>query len=157
MSTPEDDAVWGDLVSMWERSDPAPPDLAERVLVALAMDDIDAEYAMLHLVERSTELAGTRGDDTAVTISFAAGDVVVTLHVSTLAGNRRRLDGWITTGAAVGVDVVQPDHQLRVGIDAAGRFAVPDLAAGPTRLVIDLGVAGPDEAPRAFATPVVEL
>lgn len=157
MNAPEDDVVWDQLTSMWQLADPVDPDLADRVLVALAMDDIDAEYAMLHLVERSTELAGTRGDDTAVTITFAAGDVSVTIHVSSVAQGRRRLDGWVTTGGVIGVSVVQQEHQQRADIDAAGRFAVPDLAAGPTRLVLDLGDERTDGAPRTFATPVVEL
>lgn len=152
-----DDALWLDLARVWEQHDPVPDDLAEHVLVALAMDDIDAEYAMLHLVERSTELAGTRSDSTAVTVSFAAGDVAVTIHVSTLAGDRRRLDGWVTSGPATGVDVVQREHRVHVSIDETGRFAVPDLAAGPTRLILDLGPGGTDGAPRTFATPVVEL
>lgn len=160
MSTPDegqDDAVWEELGQMWRDADPVPADLAERVLVALAMDDIDTEYAMLHLVQRSTELVGTRSEDTAVTISFAAGDVVVTIHVSTLPGERRRLDGWVTAGGATGVDVVQKDHRLHASVDEAGRFAVPDVAAGPTRLTFALGDADADGTPRTFATPVVEL
>ncbi|MDQ3629418.1 MAG: hypothetical protein M3419_11525 [Actinomycetota bacterium] len=157
MSASEDDMVWDDLVAMWQDADPVPADLAERVLVALAINDIDAEYAMLHLVERSTELAGTRGEDAAVTISFAAGDVTVTVHVSTLAEDRRRLDGWVTTAGARGLDVVQPGHQVHVNIDEGGRFAVSDLAAGPTRLIFDLGDADADGGPQTFATPVVEL
>jgi hypothetical protein len=66
-----DEKLWQDLAAMWEERDPVPADLADRVLTAIAMDDLDAEYEILHLVERSTELAGTRGADAPVTVTFA--------------------------------------------------------------------------------------
>jgi len=56
---------------MWDAYDPMPADLVEQVLVAVATEDLDAEYELLHLVSRTSELAGARGTGDALTISFS--------------------------------------------------------------------------------------
>jgi hypothetical protein len=155
MSTEEpvdDTRLWADLATMWEDGDPVPADLADRVLVALAMDDVDAEYEVLHLVERSTELAGTRGADAPVTVTFASDDVTVMVHVSTTPGDRRRVDGWVAGPPVATLTVLDSTGGRTTVPVEEGRFAVDDVPSGPTRLV--LGFVEPG---RTFATPVVQL
>ena len=55
------DKVFDDLAQMWERRDPMPDGLIDKVLVAMELENLDAEYELLHLVERSRELDGARG------------------------------------------------------------------------------------------------
>ena len=89
-----DDHLWPHLASMWREHDPVPDGLVEQVLVGLAMEDLDTEYELLHLVDRTDRLAGVRGTatDTAMTISFSGNAFSLLLRVSRLAGDRRRVD-----------------------------------------------------------------
>jgi hypothetical protein len=147
-----DDELWTDLAAMWEQRDPVPTDLAERVLIAIAMDDLDAEYEILHLVERSTELAGTRGPEAPVTVTFASDDITVMMHVSATAADRRRVDGWVAGPAVDSLTVVDATG-ARIPVEVeGGRFAVDDLPSGPTRLILEFA-----ERRRTFITPEVQL
>jgi len=148
-----DEELWTELAAMWEERDPVPADLAERVLVAIAMDDLDAKYEILHLVERSTELAGTRGGaDTPVTVTFATDDVTVMMHVSVTAADRRRVDGWVAGPAVDSLTVVDSTGaRTPVAVDD-GRFAIDDLPSVPIRLMLEFAERG-----RTFITPEVQL
>lgn len=150
------DVKLAQLAQMWEVRDPMPGDLPDRVLVALALDDLDAEYEMLHLVERSKELAGTRSVAETVTITFAAGDFTVMLHVSPTAPDHCRVDGWVAPAQPMQVKVVQPSSTRTVQVDPTGRFSVTELPVGLTRFVLITDEAGSDRA-KSFATPLVEL
>jgi hypothetical protein len=145
------------LAEMWEAHDPMPEDLPDRVLIALALDDLDAEYEMLHLVERSKELAGTRSVAETVTITFAAGDFTVMLHVSPTSPDYCRVDGWVAPAQPMEVKVVQPISSREVRVDATGRFSITDLPAGLTRFVLVTDETGTGAEPKSFATPLVEL
>ena len=147
-----DEELWAELAAMWEQRDPVPADLADRVLTAIAMDDLDAEYEILHLVERSTELAGTRGAEAPVTVTFATDDVTVMVQVSVTAPGRRRLDGWLAGPPLATLTVVDSTGARTPVPVEDGRFASPDLPSGPTRLVLEFVEAG-----RAFITPEVQL
>ena len=121
-----DEELWTDLAAMWEERDPVPADLTERVLVTIAMDDLDAKYEILHLVERSTELAGTRGPEAPVTVTFASDDITVMMHVSVTAADRRRVDGWVA-GPAVDSLTVVDSTGARTSVEVEdGRFAIDD-------------------------------
>jgi len=148
-----DEELWTDLAAMWEERDPVPADLAERVLVAIAMDDLDAKYEILHLVERSTELAGTRGGSEApVTVTFASDDITVMMHVSATATDRRRVDGWVAGPAVDSLTVVDATGARTPVAVEDGRFALDDLPSGPTRLMLEFA-----QRSRTFITPEVQL
>ena len=90
----DDSALLGELAAMWEQRDPMPAGLVERVLVALATEDLDTEYELLHLVSRTDELTGARGGGDALTISFSGESFALLLRVSgieRLLTPRRRL------------------------------------------------------------------
>ena len=147
-----DEKLWQDLAAMWEERDPVPANLADRVLTAIAMDDLDAEYEILHLVERSTELAGTRGADAPVTVTFARDDVTVMVHVSATGADLRRIDGWVAGPPVASLTVIDAiGARTAVEVDE-GRFAVDDLPSGATRLILEFAEPG-----RTFVTPEVPL
>jgi len=158
-SSAEDDrALWGDLATMWDARDPVPDGLVERVLVAMATEDLDAEYELLHLVERSHELAGARGSTDAVTISFAGDSFSLLLRVSGTDTDVRRVDGWVTPAQEMRVSVKQGGRTFEADVDAGGRFEIPRLPGGPSRVWL----VGRTEAPPAagqelFATPTFDL
>lgn len=152
----ERDTAFDELAAMWERRDPMPPGLVDKVLVALATENLDAEYELLHLVERSRELAGTRGAGEAITIAFSGGAFSLLLRVSAVTDALCRVDGWVTPPQAMTVKVSQQSRSVQAVVDALGRFEIPSLPTGLTRFFLVSDDAG-DEAERSFATPTFEL
>jgi hypothetical protein len=162
----ERDPIFGDLVTMWEVQDPMPPGLVDKVLVAVATENLDAEYELLHLVERSRELEGARGAvGEALTITFAGGAFSLLLRVTSLGDTFCRVDGWVTPQSPMTLKVSQPTGTVHALVDALGRFEIPRLPTGLTRFFLladdtaDTSDASgsADGADGSFATPTVEL
>ena len=146
----ERDPIFDDLRSMYEVLDPPPAHLTDAMIAAIAAEDLDAEYELLSLLSRSTELAGTRGV-APLTIEFSYEDVTVLLRV--VDGGEegvRRLDGWITPAADGTVRVVRDGRELTADL-TAGRFEFAEAPAGLVRIWFD--IAGRDE----LATPTFEI
>lgn len=164
----DEPATYDQLAQMWDTQDPMPPDLPETVLVALSLDDLDHEYELLHLTQRTRELAGTRSQSDALTIVFSGLSVWLMMQVRALSQSERRLDGWISPARRLQVVVRQDGATWESQADAQGRFELPRLPSGLSRVVLtDLDEAPddaePDEEPAAegetvaFATPAFEL
>lgn len=124
----------------WARWDPPPQDLADTILVGLAMADLDADYELLTLVNRHDHLAGTRSastDANRVLIEFRSGDLTVLVRVSQdHPSGVHRLDGWVTPASGGEVTVVQGDRATTVPLDENGRFAVPTAGPGLAQLIV---------------------
>lgn len=154
----DEGAVWRGLATMWNTHDPMPSELVERVLVAIATDDLDAEYELLHLVTRTTELAGARGASDALTISFSGEAFSLLLRVSGIGSDVRRVDGWVTPAQEMRVSVRQRGRIVEADVDAGGRFEIPRLPGGMSRFWLTGGPASsPGEDQELFATPTFEL
>lgn len=127
------DARWLDTLRlMWSERDPVPPGLADRVSVALAVADLDAE--LLELVE-DLAVAGARGEDRARTVTFSSDTVSVMVTID--EGPRGvRLDGWVGEGGGIRVELRGPDGSRDTVADEDGRFAFDGIAAGVVRLVL---------------------
>lgn len=154
----DDGALWRGLATMWDTHDPVPPELVERVLVAIATEDLDAEYELLHLVARTTELVGARGSGDALTISFSGEAFSLLLRVSGLGGDARRVDGWVTPAQEMRVSVRQRGRTVEADVDAGGRFEIPRLPGGMSRFwLTGRPASSPGEDQELFATPTFEL
>jgi hypothetical protein len=152
----ERDAIFADLATMWDERDPMPAGLVDKVLVAIATENLDEEYELLHLVERSRALEGARGAvGEATTITFAGGAFSLLLRVTELTDKFCRVDGWVTPKTPMTLRVSQPTGTLHALVDALGRFEIPRMPTGLTRffLVADAD----DETDGSFATPTFEL
>ena len=93
-----DAALFARMRSAWEEVDPVPADLVDRMVAAVAVEDLSREYALLTLVETS-ELAAVRGESDTATLQFSDGTTSVLLHVSATEGgspSRRRVGGCRT-------------------------------------------------------------
>lgn len=150
------DPVLADLAALWQAVDPVPPTLVDTVLVAVETENLDAEYELLHLVERSRDLAGARSAGEAVTISFSTGAFSLLLRVSEAGGGQRRVDGWVSPPQSMQVTATQQQRSVSAVADALGRFEISRLPSGLTRfwLVSD---SGSESADQSFATPTFEL
>jgi hypothetical protein len=153
-----DEALWGDLAAMWDARDPMPSGLVEQVLVALATEDLDAEYELLHLVSRTGELVGARGSGDAITISFSGGSCALLLRVSGIGGAFRRVDGWVTPAREMRVTVKQKSRSWDAQVDAQGRFEIAHLPGGLSRFwLVDAQTSEQSEEQALFATPTFDL
>lgn len=132
------DPLFDVLREAWERWDPPPGDLADAVLVALAVDDLEGEYELLTLVARHDQLVGARGDGDSdrVLLEFRSAKLSVLVRVGHEAARTHRLDGWVTPATGGTVTIVQGEHTAMALIEANGRFEFPEIEPGLTRLVI---------------------
>ena len=157
-----DDALYTGIRAYWESHDPVPDDMVARLQTAAALAasdlyDVGLDIELMLLVERTEELAGTRGGSaTAYTLRFAHEGVDLLLRVSG-DGSASRIDGWVVPPSPV-VVVVQRDNATGWSDDATfdigdtGRFELPALTPGMLRLRL-----APTAGSTPFMTPAFEI
>lgn len=147
-----DPALLAGLRALWEERDPVPADLADRMVAAVAVEDLSREYALLTLVEASA--AAVRGETDTATLQFSDGQTSVLLHVTANEDGSRRLDGWVDADA-LAIRLEQAEEGLPARAGEHGRFAFDAIPAGVSRLRIV--VRGPDGDLHDFRTPRFEV
>lgn len=160
------DDVFDSLELMWSERDPVPAGLVERMQAVaaaeVALADTDLDYELMLLIERSTELAGTRGTSTAYTLRFGTDNLDLLVRAgggNGGTGGTTRLDGWIVPPAPVTVRATRIEHgateeqSWEVVVDAQGRFEFAELPAGLYRLWL----TPRDDDAKAFGTPAFEI
>lgn len=130
--------------------DPVPESVVTAARASLTWLTIDAELARL-VEDSSLAAAGTRATAQPVMLTFEAGDVVVTLEV-TSDDDLRHLTGH-TDGGFTTLLVRHRGGERSADIDVHGRFRVADVPAGPVSLV--LRSDRPDDRP--FTTEWVNI
>jgi hypothetical protein len=149
-----DAEMFARLRAAWQEHDPVPAGLVDRMVAAVAVEDLSREYALLTMVE--TQYADVRGDgdgDTA-TLQFSDGRTSVLLHVSVTESGDRRIDGWVDAAAAA-VLLVQGDRERRTEPGEHGRFAFDGVRPGLYR--VRLSVPGREGRTTEFQTPQFEV
>ena len=147
-----DAALFARMRRMWEDVDPVPADLVDRMVAAVAVEDLSREYALLTLVEGT--LAAVRGESDTATLQFSDGTTSVLLHVTATESGKRRVDGWVDA-TALAIRLVQTDHEWSAEPGEHGRFAFEEVTPGVARL--RLVVRDADGALRDFQTPQFEV
>ena len=148
-----DAALFARLRAVWEEVDPVPADLVDRMVAAVAVEDLSREYALLTLVEGSA-LAAVRGETDTATLQFSDGTTSVLLHVTATEDGARRVDGWVDA-AALAIRLVQGDRDWSA---EAGRARTLRVRRGPA----GGGAAAPGRADadgelHDFQTPQFEV
>ncbi len=123
----EDTQLFDDLRGMWERTDPMPADLPDRVIAAIAAADLDVELLTL----TAPEAAAVRGVDAQVLECTIEG-LTLMVRVSEESDGSRRIDGW-TEGVREVVLLAESGDRTTTVSDA-GRFEFDDVPPGPVRL-----------------------
>jgi hypothetical protein len=147
-----DAALFARMRRMWEDVDPVPADLVDRMVAAVAVEDLSREYALLTLVEGT--LAAVRGETDTATLQFSDGTTSVLLHVTATEGGDRRVDGWVDA-TALAIRLVQDDREWSAEPGEHGRFAFEEVTPGVARL--RLVVRDADGAMHDFQTPQFEV
>lgn len=148
-----DAALFARMRAMWEDVDPMPAEMVDRMVAAVAVEDLSREYALLTLVD-SSELAAVRGETDTATLQFSDGTTSVLVHVTATEDASRRIDGWVDA-AVLAIRLVQGDREWTADPGEHGRFAFEKVAAGVSRL--RLVVRSADGDLRDFQTPQFEV
>jgi hypothetical protein len=147
-----DAALFARLRAVWEDVDPVPADLVDRMVAAVAVEDLSREYALLTLVE-GAELSAVRGETDTLTLQFSDGTTSVLLHVTATESGQRRIDGWVD-GTALAVRLAQGDREWSADAGESGRFAFDDVTPGVSRIRL---VVKDGDGVREFMTPQFEV
>lgn len=147
-----DAALFARMRSMWERVDPMPAELVDRMVAAVAVEDLSREYALLTLVEGS--LAAVRGESDTATLQFSDGTTSVLLHVTATEGGRRRVDGWVDA-SALAIRLMEGERERQTEVGEHGRFAFEDVPPGVVRIRMVVRDAAGEL--RDFQTPQFEV
>lgn len=147
-----DAALFARMRRMWEDVDPVPADMVDRMVAAVAVEDLSREYALLTLVEGS--LGAVRGESDTATLQFSDGTTSVLLHVTAIEGGGRRVDGWVDA-SALAIRLAQGDREWSAEPGEHGRFAFEDVTPGVSRLRLVVRDAGGEL--RDFQTPQFEV
>ncbi|MET0414855.1 MAG: hypothetical protein ABW022_02390 [Actinoplanes sp.] len=125
-----------EILARIARDDPPPPDLDERVLFALALEDLDFEVARLS-AEQFTG-SGARASERTRTITFDADSRTVMITVVERTDDLVRIDGWLAPGAPLSVELRSPPPALSrtVRADDSGRFVFDEVPHGLTQLLV---------------------
>lgn len=151
--TAADAALFARLRSAWGTHDPVPAGLADRMVAAVAVEDLGREYALLTLVEQEGPIA-VRGETDTATLQFSDGSTGVVVHVTTTEAHLRRIDGWVD-GAVLVVRLTQQDREWTAELASPGRFAFDAVPTGLSALRLVL--SGADGEPTEFRTPMFEV
>ncbi len=157
---PEDLALLDDLRTMWEAVDPAPADLADRMIATVfGTDPVDLDLELLGLLAFETELTGARNGkadsarDTTSKLEFRGGETELVLLIGPERAGKRRLDGWVLPVSELNLSLEVDDRPAQVITCTDGRFTFGPLAPGLARLI----VRPTDPSTKPFQTPVFEI
>jgi hypothetical protein len=121
------------IAELYGRLDPSPDDLADWVVTALSLEDIDVQMCRL-----TTDLSAlTReGGDAATTITFENSELTVMLRLQELGDGGLRVDGWIAPGDEREVELRLDSGVHTTHSDAQGRFSFVRVPHGLAHLVL---------------------
>ena len=147
-----DEAVLLDaLREMWEFSDPVPVTLADRMVAAVAVDDLSRDFALLDLLE-VPERAPVRAAADESVLQFGDSHANVLVRVTSREG-RCRVDGW-SDPPVVAARLAQAEREWEADVSNSGRFTFDGVARG--RAHLRMAVRGADRI-REVATPWFEF
>lgn len=151
-----DAAILLALADFYDRNDPVPDGLADRLAFTVALAEMEAELAELHNIDRN--LVGTRGEEAeeARTITFASSSLTVMVTVSAEGADTVRIDGWLAPAQGLDVDLRLATSRRHVCSEPDGRFVFTDVPHGLVTLVFGGDqVADTDRVP--VLTPTFQL
>lgn len=150
----DDLAILGEIREVFDRVDPVPATLGERVKFALTVQALEGEVAELQRL--SPEGAGVRSVDyaRAQTVTFTSDRLTAMVTISMLDAQTVRVDGWVT-GGRVEVELRERSRSSFLETDADGRFVFEGIARGLAQFVLRPLNAGADARP--VITPTIEL
>lgn len=138
--------------ALFDRLDPAPDGLVDRIRFGITLDALNAEIAEL---ERSSGLSGVRSDEAveARTVTFTSSSLTTMVTTVATGADRVRIDGWVAPGGGVEVELRIVDGSRTTVADADGRFVFDDVPRGLAQFVL----RPPHGAGQPVVTPSIEF
>jgi hypothetical protein len=141
---------------MFERADPMPADLPERIMFSLAMRDLDAEVA--RLVEAADgHLVGVRSAEESRTITFDSPSLTIMIRIEPNTDGTSRMDGWLAPPQQRDLEIRTGATTLEAASDEQGRFAFPIVQPGSVQLLVRQADDGPIGRQPSVVTPTLIL
>ena len=143
--------------AIFERVDPMPAGLPERVRFALAMRGLESELAR-PVSEEGPRLVGARGTEQSRTVTFDSASLSIVIRIEQNKNGSVRIDGWLAPAQPREIEMQTSAETLSVSSDDQGRFAFAEVPPGTARLVVvgaavrDQGGGGP-----SVVTPALVL
>lgn len=147
-----DIATFARMQQMYNRLDPPPPGLVDRITFGITLEALHAEIAE---IQRTDALTGVRseGVSEAQTITFTSSTLTTMVTISPAGPDNVRIDGWIAPGGGVEVEMRNNDTSRRTVADADGRFVFDEVPRGLVGFVL----RAPGGDIRPVITPSIEL
>jgi hypothetical protein len=146
-------AALDQLAAAYADVDPVPDGLIERLQFAITLDALHAEIAQL---TRLDDLVGARAEAAAEvrTVTFTSQSTSTMVTITPMSADRVRIDGWVTDGAGMEVELRTVTARLQTTADDDGRFVFDDVPRGMAQFVL----RHPDDESRPpVVTPALEI
>jgi hypothetical protein len=150
-----DEPLMAAMRTMWEHTDPCPPELADQVLFRLGLEQLDVEVMVF---QSALTGAGARSTTMTDTIIFESQWLALTITVTDgRLRQRRRVDGWISPSAALRVRLHGAESVLEETADEDGRFAFADVAGGFVHFTVEPTAGAAVRLDHPVATPAIAI
>jgi hypothetical protein len=149
----EDAQILERMAGLFDRLDPVPNGLVDRITFGMTLDALHAEIAEL---QRAGDLAGVRstGATEAKTVTFTSTSLTLMITISTTSPELSRIDGWVAPGGGVEVELRSVGGLLTRTADEDGRFVFEDVPRGLIQFIVRQ--PGDDPGP-PVVTPSLEI
>jgi hypothetical protein len=148
----DDVRALGRVAHLYDRLDPVPSGLVERVQFGITLDALQAEIAEL---QRNADLVGVRGEvSEAQTVTFTSSNLTTMVTITPTSAERARIDGWAAPGAGLVVELRTAAETLSTVADDEGRFVFADVQRGLAQFVLRPAAGTPQSA---VVTPSIEI
>lgn len=148
-----DTRILGHIAVFYDRTDPVPEGLVDRIQFGITLDALHAEIAQL---QRTGDLVGVRSQEAteAQTVTFTSAHLTTMVTITPASADRVRIDGWVAPGGGVQVELRSGGSTRSTVADADGRFVFDDVPRGLAQFLLrpPHGIAQPP-----VVTPSIEL
>jgi len=130
-----DFALLENVQAAYERIDPVPSGLVDRIQFELTLDALHAEIATLTQLDLTG--AGARGVTEEVrTITFTSDSLTTMVTLTPQEHDTVRIDGWATPGAGLKIEVLLIDGPRETYADEDGRFVFESVPKGLAKFAL---------------------
>jgi hypothetical protein len=148
----EDIRLLEHLAELYDRADPVPPALVDRIQFDITLDALHAEVAEL---QRSGDLVGVRSTESDVqTVTFTSTAFSTMITITARSADEVRIDGWVAPSEQLSVELRTAGATQHTDTDEDGRFVFAAVPRGLAQFVLRRSDDG-DHPP--VVTPSIEL
>jgi hypothetical protein len=132
---PADEVLLDDIREVFEAFDPVPSHLPDRIRLALAFRDLEAELARITGPAEELALAA-RGTEQSRIVTFDSDSLTIMIRVDANPDGTARVDGWLAPPHPRPVEMKMTDSSITVTADQLGRFVFHSVPRGTARLIV---------------------